>query len=96
MIYGIYVTKENYDVYADGHKKRTSIAMGWYRDLCYSSMKYAKEILDNAKDLLQDDCYDIVNVNSVTFKGVRYTHYDIKGIAPVKLEERIVYHIERR
>lgn len=96
MIYGIYVTKENYDVYADGHKKRTSIAMGWYRDSCYDSMKYAKEILDNAKDSLQDECYDIVKVNSVTFKGVRYTHYDIKGIAPVKLEERIVYHIERR
>lgn len=96
MIYGIYVTKENYDVYADGHKKRTSIAMGWYRDSCYDSMRYAKEILDNAKDSLQDEGYDIVKVNSVTFKGVRYTHYDIKGIAPVKLEERIVYHIERR
>ena len=96
MIYGIYVTKQNYDVYADGHKKRTSIAMGWYRDACYDSMKYAKKILDNAKDSLQDECYDIVKVNSVTFTGVRYTHYDIKGIAPVKLEERIVYHIERR
>ena len=96
MIYGIYVTKENYDVYADGHKKRTSIAMGWYRDACYDSMKYAKIALDNAKDSLQDDCYEIVKVNSVTFRGVRYTHYDIKGIAPVKLEERVVYHLEKR
>ena len=96
MIYGIYVTKENYDVYAGGSKKRTSIAMGWYRDACYDSMRSAKIALDNAKDSLQDDCYDIVKVNSVTFKGVRYTHYDIKGIAPVKLEERVVYHIEKR
>ena len=94
MIYGIYVTKENYDVYANGLKRRTSIAMGWYRDACYESMQYAKEILDNAKDSLQDECFDIVKVNSVTFKGVRYTHYD--GIAPVKLEERVVYHIEKR
>ena len=96
MIYGIYVTKDNYDVNADGSKKRTSIAMGWYHDACYDSMKSAKIALDNAKDSLQDDCYDIVKVNSVTFKGVRYTHYDIKGIAPVKLEERIVYHIAKR
>ena len=96
MIYGIYVTKENYDVYADGHKKRTSIAMGWYRDSCYDSMKYAKDILNNAMDSLKDECYEITTVNSVTFRGVRYTHYDIKGIAPVKLEERIVYHIEWR
>ena len=93
-MYGIYVTKENYDVYADGSKKRTSIAMGWYRYSCYNSMQSAKIALDNAKDSLQDDCYHIVKVNSVTFKGVRYTHYE--GIAPVKLEERIVYHIERR
>lgn len=96
MIYGIYVTKENYDVYANGIKRRTSIAMGWYRDACYDSMKYAKDILNNAMDLLNDECYEITKVNSVTFKGVRYTHYDIKGIAPVKLEERVVYHIERR
>lgn len=94
MIYGIYVTKENYDVYADGSKKRTSMAMGWYRDACYDSMKSAKIALDNAKDSLQDDCYDIVKVNSVTLKGVRYN--DIKGIAPVKFEDRIIYHIERR
>lgn len=96
MIYGIYLIKENYDVYADGSKKRTSIAMGWYRDSCYDSMKSAKIALDNANASLQDACYDIVKVNSVAFTGVRYTHYDIKGIAPVKLEERIVYHIERR
>jgi len=94
MIYGIYVTKENYDINADGSKKRTSIAMGWYHDACYDNMKSAKDSLNNAKDSLQDDCYDIVKVNSVTFKGVRYTHYE--GIAPVKLEERIVYHVEKR
>ena len=94
MIYGIYVTKENYDVYADGSKKRTSIAMGWYRYACYDTMKSAKIALDNAKDSLNDDWYDIVKVNSVTFKGVRYTHYD--SIAPVKLEERVTYHIEKR
>ena len=97
MIYGIYVTKENYDVNADGSEKRTSIAMGWYRDACYDSMKSAKIALNNAKDSLRDDCYDIVKVNSVTFKGVRYTHYThYDSFAPVKLEERIVHHIERR
>lgn len=68
--------------------------MGWYHDACYDNMKSAKDSLNNAKDSLQDDCYDIVKVNSVTFKGVRYTHYE--GIAPVKLEERIVYHVEKR
>lgn len=96
MIYGIYVTKENYDVYANGIKRRTSIAMGWYRDSCYDSMKSAKDRLNEAMASLNDECYDLTKVNSVTFRGVRYTHYDIKGIAPVKLEERIVYHIERR
>lgn len=95
-MYGIYVTKANFNVYADGSKKITSIATGWYRDACYNSLKSAKDSFNNAKDSLEDDWYEIVKVNSVTFRGVRYTHYDIKGIAPVKLEERIVYHIERR
>lgn len=42
MTYGIYVTKENFDIFEDGSKKRASISQGWYKDASYNSMKSAK------------------------------------------------------
>ena len=96
MIYGIYVTKENFDVFKDGSKKRLSISQGWYKDAQYDSMKSAKNSLATAKDSLNDGFYDVTEINSVTIKGVRESDYGGERFAPVKLEERVVYHIEKR
>lgn len=96
MIYGIYVTKENFDVFEDGSKKRLSISQGWYKDAHYDSMKSAKNSLATAKDSLNDGFYDVTEINSVTIKGVRESDYGGERFAPVKLEERVVYHIEKR
>ena len=96
MIYGIYVTKENFDVLKDGSKKRLSISQGWYKDAHYDSMKSAKNSLATAKDSLNDGFYDVTEINSVTIKGVRESDYVGERFAPVKLEERVVYHIETR
>lgn len=43
MIYGIYVTKENFDIFEDGSEKKISISQGWYKDAYYNSMKSAKK-----------------------------------------------------
>ena len=59
MTYGIYVTKENFDVFEDGSKKRTSISQGWYKDAYYNSMKSAKNSLAMAKDSLNEDFYAV-------------------------------------
>lgn len=96
MTYGIYVTKENFDVYEDGSKKNTSISQGWYNNAYYNSMKSAKKSLAMAKDSLNEDFYEVTEVNSVTIKGVRESDYGGERFAPVKLEERVIYHIEKR
>ena len=96
MIYGIYVTKENLDIFEDGSKKRTSISQGWYQDAHYDSMKSAKNSLAMAKDSLNEDFYDVTAINSVTIKGVRESNYGGERFAPTKQEERVVYHIEKR
>lgn len=96
MIYGIYVTKENFDVFEDGSKKNTSISQGWYQDGHYDSMKYAKKILAMIKDFLNEDFYAVTEVNSVTLKGVRESDYGGERFAPTKLEERVIYQIEKR
>lgn len=96
MIYGIYVTKENFDIFEDGSKKRTSISQGWYQDAHYDSMKSAKNSLAMAKDSLNEDFYDVTEINSVIIKGVRESDYGGERFTPVKSEERVVYHIEKR
>lgn len=96
MIYGIYVTKENFDVFEDGSKKNTSISQGWYQDASYNSMKYAKDSLAKVKDSLNEDLYAVIEVNSVTIKGVRESDYGGERFAPVKFEEHVTYHIEKR
>ena len=96
MIYGIYVTKENFDIFEDGSKDRTSTSQGWYQDVYYHSMKSAKKGLATAKDSLNEDFYDVTEINSVTIKGVRESNYGGDRFAPTKSEERVVYHIEKR
>ena len=96
MIYGIYVTKENFDIFEDGSKDRTSTSQGWYQDVYYHSMKSAKKGLATAKDLLNEDFYDVTEINSVTIKGVRESNYGGERFAPTQSEERVVYHIEKR
>ena len=96
MTYGIYVTKENFDIFEDGSEKKTSVSQGWYKDACYNSMKSAKNSLAMAKDSLNEDFYAVTQVNSVTLKGVRQSGYNGERFAPAKLEERVIYHIEKR
>ena len=96
MIYGIYVTKENFDVFEDGSKKRVSVSQGWYMDAHYNSMKSAKNSLAMAKDALNEDFYKVAEINSVTIKGVRQSDYGGERFAPTKFEEHVVYHIEKR
>ena len=95
MTYGIYVTKTNYDVFEDGSERRTSTSQGWYGDY-YNSMKSAKNSLAMAKDSLNEDFYAVTEVNSVTIKGIRESNYDGERFAPIKIVERVVYHIEKR
>lgn len=96
MTYGIYVTKENFDVFEDGSENRTSVSQGWFQNAYYNSMKSAKKGLSIAKDFLNEDFYAVTEVNSVTVKGVRQSGYDGERFAPAKLEERVIYHIEKR
>lgn len=96
MTYGIYVTKEYFDIFEDGSRKYIGISEGWYQDTCYNSMKSAKESLAKAKDALNEDFYDVAEINSVTLLGVRESNYDGERFAPIKQEEKVVYHIQKR
>ena len=59
-------------------------------------MKSAKSSLAMAKDSLNEDFYDVTEINSVTIKGIRESDYGGERFAPAKQEERVVYHIEKR
>lgn len=96
MTYGIYVTKANFDIFEDGSRKGVGISQGWYQNACYNSMKSAKESLAKAKDALNEDFYDVYEINSVTLLGVRQSNYGGERFAPVKQEEQVFYHIEKR
>lgn len=96
MTYGIYVTKEIFDIFEDGSKKKVSTSQGWYTDAYYDSMKSAKESLAKAKDALNEDLYDVAEINSVTLLGVREREYGGERFAPIKQEEKVIYHIEKR
>lgn len=96
MTYRIYVTKENFDIFEDGSKKCIGVSQGWYRDAFYNSMASAKETLAKAKDALNEDSYDVTEVNSVTLLGVRESNYSGERFAPIKREEKVFYHIEKR
>lgn len=96
MTYGIYVTKENFDIFEDGSRKSVGVSQGWYQDACYNSMKSAKESLAKAKDALNEDFYDVAEINSVTLIGVRESNYSEKHFAPIKQVKKVIYHIEKR
>lgn len=96
MTYRIYVTKENFDIFEDGSKKCVGVSQGWYRDAFYNSMASAKESLAKAKDALNEDFYDVTEVNSVTLLGVRESNYGGEPFAPIKQVEKVIYHIEKR
>lgn len=96
MTYRIYVTKENFDIFEDGSRKCVGVSQGWYQDACYNSMMSAKESLAKAKDALNEDFYDVTEINSVTLLGVRESNYGGERFAPIKKEEKVIYHIEKR
>ena len=96
MTYRIYVTKENFDIFEDGSRKCVGVSQGWYKDAYYNSMYSAKESLAKIKDSLNEDSYDVTEVNSVTLLGVRESNYSGERFAPVKREEKVIYHIEKR
>ena len=96
MYYGICVTKEIFDIFEDGSKENVSTSIGWYKDTYYDSMKSAKNSLSKAKDSLNEDFYDVAQINSVTLLAVRESEYGGERFAPLKREEKVVYHIEKR
>lgn len=96
MTYRIYVTKENFDIFEDGSKKCVGVSQGWYRDAYYNSMYSAKESLAKAKDALNEDLYDVTEINSVTLLAVRESNCRGQHFAPVKQVEKVIYHIEKR
>lgn len=96
MTYGIYVTKEIFDIFEDGSKKKVSTSQGWYTNAYYNSMKPAKDSLTKAKDALKEGFYNVAQINSVTLLGVRESNYGEERFAPLKREEKVVYHIEKR
>lgn len=59
-------------------------------------MKLAKKSLAKAKDTLNEDFFDVAQINSVTLLGVRESEYGGENFAPLKQEEKVVYHIEKR
>lgn len=89
------MTKENFDIFEDGSRKCVGISQGWYKDAFYNSMASAKESLAKVKDAL-NVLYDVVEINSVTLLGVRESNYSGERFAPVKREEKVIYHIEKR
>lgn len=90
MTYGIYVTKENFDVFEDGSRKSGGVSQGWYQDSCYNSMKSAKESLAKAKDALNEDFYDVTKINSVTLLGVRESEYGGENFSPLNKRKKLL------
>lgn len=90
------MTKENFDIFEDGSKKCVGVSQGWYRDAFYNSMASAKESLAKAKDALNEDLYEVTEINSVTLLGIRKSNYSGERFAPIKQEEKVIYHIEKR
>lgn len=96
MTYGIYVIKENFDIFEDGSRKSVGVSQGWYKDSYYNSMYSAKESLAKAKDALNESLYDVTEINSVTLLGIRENNYSGGRFAPVKQVKKVIFHIEKR
>lgn len=56
-------------------------------------MKAAKKDLHLIKLMLEEDLFDVTEVNSVTLKGEKECDYS--GML-IKFEEHVTYHIEER
>lgn len=96
MTYRIYVIKENFNIFEDGSRKSVGVSQGWYKDAYYNSMYSAKESLAKAKDALNEDFYNVEEINSVTLLGIRESYYDGERFGPIKQVEKVIYHIEKR
>ena len=95
MKYGIYITKQVFDVYEDGSERLINTRTGWLGDYGYD-MKAAKYRLEVAKEYLNDACYAVKVVNSRTIKGVRVANYNGEQFAPSEVKEIVTYHIEKK
>lgn len=93
MIYGIRVKEEGYAVFEDGHKERASVSFSWYHNAQYVGMKAAKKDLHLIKLMLEEDLFDVAEVNSVTLKGEKECDYS--GML-IRFEKHVTYHIEER
>ena len=93
MINGIRVKQKGYAVFEDGHKERTSVSISWHHNAQYVGMKAAKFDLHLIKLMLEEDLFDVTEVNSVTLKGEKECDYS--GLL-IKFEEHVTYHIEER
>ena len=95
MKYGIYITKQVFDVFEDGSENLVNTKAGWLGDYEYD-MKSAKYRLESKKESLSEEYYNIKVVNSRTIKGVRESSYRGEQFAPAKLREVITLHIEKK
>lgn len=93
MIYGIRVKEEVFAIFQDGHKERTSVAFSWHHNAQYVGLKAAKKDLHLIKLMLDEDLFDVTEVNSVTLKGAKECDYS--GLL-IRFEEHVTYHIEER
>lgn len=94
MEYGIYITKQVFDIYEDGSEKQIDAREGWLSSNGYD-MKSAKYRLEVAKESLNDSCYKVKVINSRTIKGVRVASYNGEQWAPKGIKEIVKYHIEK-
>lgn len=92
MKYGIKYENEGYALYKNGNKKRVYHRVAWYADKKYDTMRAAKDSLEIAKEILEEDLFHVNIPNSLTVEGVRVSTVG----RPTKHEERITYHIEPR
>lgn len=93
MIYGIRVKEERFAIFQDGQKERTSVAFSWHHNAQYVGLKAAKKDLHLIKLMLDEDLFDVTEVNSVTLKGAKECDYS--GLL-IRFEEHVTYHIEER
>lgn len=95
MIYGIYVTKQIFDIFEDGSQKLINTRSGWLGDFEYD-MKSAKNRLETEKESWNECNYDIEVINNRTIKGVRESSYNGEQFAPAKVKEVVTLHIEKK
>ena len=93
--YGIYITKQIFDVYEDGSQKLVNTRSGWLGDFEFD-MKSAKKRLKAEKESWNECDYTIEVVNSRTIKGERESSYNSEQFAPIKLKEIVTMHIEKK